>query len=126
MSIDDYKWTQDLSLQIGIWVDNIIINSGESALLKVALRNISTHVLEYYNDFGVAIKTGESVIEDFNGPRSSESILLHPGAFEEVRYWKLNVESGLSAGDNECWVIYRSKDGSDMISEIIKIRMTAD
>ena len=124
LSIEDFKWGQaEGPVQIGIWSAHASIDMGNKVEVRVAVLNLSSHVVEMGNDFGLALHHGEEIREYFGGPRSSTPILLQPEEFQEILGWRLSEESGLEVGINKCWAVYRSDDGREIQSESIDIEV---
>ncbi len=123
MSVKDFHWGKaGARVKIGIWADQLTVEPGKTVELRAAVRNVSDESLGLGHDFGLAVKHDEDVSEYFGGPRPSEPIFLEPGESKELLGWSLSEESGLKAGINECWIIYRAACGV-IQSAVIEIKV---
>jgi hypothetical protein len=121
--IKDFHWgNAEGPVKLGIRTAQAAVGPGENLEIRAAVQNVSNQRIELWHDFGLAVKHGEDVNENFSGPRSSAPIFLEPGEFKEILGWSLSREIGLKDGINECWVIYRTA-GEELQSAVVKIEV---
>lgn len=125
LTVDDFCWGEATgAILIGLWSSTVRAEPGKSVQLRAAVQNVAPLPAELWPDFVLAVQHGEEVFEQAGGPRWSEPLILRPGEFRELLGWSLAVESGLKAGLNRCWVMYRSGDG-ECRSAVVEVEVGA-
>jgi hypothetical protein len=125
LNAEDFQWgTVEEGIQIGLWCSQQLVEIGKHAELRAAVRNVSEEQKQVRNEFGLAIqRNDEEISENFGGPRSTTPALLEPGEFQELFGWRLGEDLTSKSGDYKCWVTYRPKEGNEILSGIVTIKV---
>jgi hypothetical protein len=125
LNAEDFLWGDMVEgIQLGLWCSQQLVEVGKHAELRAAVRNVSEEQKQVRNEYGLATqRNDEEVFEGFGGPRSTTPILLGPGEFRELFSCRFGEDLTLKSGAYKCWVTYRPKEGNEILSGIVTIKV---